>query len=694
MKNSETKLPINISSFELLTQNNMLYVDKTKMIYNFISTTGRYFLSRPRRFGKTLLISLMRFLFMGKKEYFENLWIGKNNRWDFKPFPLILLDFNGITNDTPEEFKLMLGNALDKISKKYEISLKETILKEKFIELVLELNKKYDSKVVILIDEYDKPIIDHLGAGDEHLDIAIKNRKILKSFYGTMKENSVDNAIYFLFITGVSKFSHTSIFSELNNLTDMTMDKEYASLLGYTDNEITQYFQEWITKWHTDKGIPESTIIENLRKHYDGFRFSAAPQRVYNPISILHSLRHQDYCNYWFETATPTFLINLLVKKNFYLPKIESLTLYKSAFTTYELESLDPLALMFQTGYLTIKDVRQDNVFNFDFPNIEVKQAFLKLLMDKYARVSQNGKFDQFNIYDHFVNKRFKIAIHHFQSIFDTIPYSHEQDFMWFHRFFYIMFRNACTESRTLDTQDKIIVQIETEQSIITAGFSCKVKSEELMQCLLKNNYTVSDNDKEIYYLSIYFDTNTRRITQWEQDCIMPELLISPKNLTEPVKIIKIFLASSDDLQEERKALSLWISRKNKPLLKENMFLELVIWEDLMHSLQGQRIQDYFNKEMLDCDIVIALFYTRVGVFTKEEFDLAYDHLKDGKKPEYLFVGFKISPPERISSEYIEIIKLRKEIEDNEQLYISFESTDSLILKLDTQLNKIIQEKR
>jgi len=238
MKNTETKLPINISSFERLTQNNMLYVDKTELIYNFISTTGQYFLSRPRRFGKTLLISLMRFLFMGKKEYFENLWIGKNNRWDFKKFPVILLDFNGITNETPDEFKLMLGNALVEISENYEITLKQSRLKERLKELILKLYKKYDSKIVIFIDEYDKPIIDHLGAGDDRLDIAIKNRNILKSFYGTLKENSVDNALYLLFITGVSKFSHTSIFSDLNNLTDLTMDKEYASLLGYTEEEI------------------------------------------------------------------------------------------------------------------------------------------------------------------------------------------------------------------------------------------------------------------------------------------------------------------------------------------------------------------------------------------------------------------------------------------------------------------------
>jgi len=694
MQNTEIKLPINVSSFERLNKSNMLYVDKTELVYKLVSTTGRYFLSRPRRFGKTLLISLMKFLFMGKQAYFENYWIGKNNRWVFKPFPIILLDFNGTSHATPHQLQKSLGKALDRIAKNHEISLSEPEFKEKFSELILALKNKYHSDVVILVDEYDKPIIDHLGAGDDRLDIAIKNRNILKSFYGTLKESNVDDALYFLFITGVSKFSHTSIFSELNNLTDLTMEKNYASLLGYTENEITDYFQKWITKWHIDTGLSESSILEALRKHYDGFRFSAAPQRVYNPISILHSLSHQDYRNYWFKTATPSFLINLLVDKNFYLPDIETQKLFEDDFTTYELESLDPLALMFQTGYLTIKNVTNDTAFTFDFPNIEVKQAFLRLLMNKYARLPDDKtKFDQYNIYDDLLHKRYKIAIHHFQTIFDTIPYSEapEQDARWFHRFFYILFRNACIESRTLDTKDKIVVRFETDHYIVITGFSCILTSKELMQCLRKN--TASYDDKDIYFLSIYFDIKTRKITQWEQERQVTELLEIPKNIIGPVAITKIFLASSSDLNEERNEISLWISRKNKSLLKENRFLELVIWEELLHSLQGKRIQDYFNKEMLDCDIVIALFYTKAGAFTREEFDLAYDNLKAGKKPKFLFACFKeakISTKD-ITEDYFEIIALRKKIQESGQLYISFDSTDSLILKLDSQINNVIK---
>ena len=694
MKNSEQKLPINISAFDLLYDKNMLYVDKTKIIYNIVSTAGRYFLSRPRRFGKTLLISLMTALFMGKKEYFKDLWIGKSKQWDFKPYPILLFDFNGISHDTPDQLKKGLENALEEIARDYKVLLNQSELKEKFLELILQLRKKYNSRVVVLVDEYDKPIIDHLGKKKKYMKIAKKNRDILKSFFGTLKGAKVDSSLYFLFITGVSKFSHTSIFSELNNLTDLTMDKEYASLLGYTEEEVTQYFHKWINKWSSDKNVSESIILEKLRRHYDGFRFSASTQKVYNPISILFSLRQQDYRNYWFKTATPSFLINLLVEKNFFLPEIESLTLNEDDFTTYELESLDPLALMFQTGYLTIKNVTEDLKFSFDFPNIEVKQAFLRLLMEKYAHISKNEKkSDQFNIYNDLINKRFKIAIHSFQAIFDTIPYSKEQDSMWFHRFFYIMFRNSCTESRTLNTEDKIILRFETEQSIVIVGFSCELDVKELLKSLREYKST-KDDEKEINYLSIYFDKEKRKITKWEQENNVPELLKVPEHMVKSVKVTKIFLASSSDLSDERKEIALWISRKNRTLLKENMFLELVIWEELLHSLQNKSIQDYFNNEMLDCDIVLALFYTKVGKFTKQEFDLAYDNLKAGKKPKFLFVGFKITPPEKITKDYIEIIGLREKIENNEQLYISFDSTDSLILKLDNQINKIIQERK
>ena len=350
---------------------------------------------------------------------------------------------------------------------------------------------------------------------------------------------------------------------------------------------------------------------------------------------------------------------------------------------------------MFQTGYLTIKNVTNDTAFTFDFPNIEVKQAFLRLLMKKYARLPDDKtKFDQFNIYDDLVHRRYKIAIHSFQAIFDTIPYSEapEQNARWFHRFFYIMFRNACIESHTLDTKDKIVVRFETDQSIIITGFSCIMTAKELMRCLRKNIYAASDDDKDIYFLSIYFDIKARKITEWENNNQVIELLEIPKNITGPVTITKIFLASSSDLNEERNEISLWISRKNKTLLKENRFLELVIWEELLHSLQGKRIQDYFNKEMLDCDIVIALLYTKAGEFTREEFDLAYDNLKAGKKPRFLFACFKEASTKDITEDYLEIIALRRKIQENGQLYISFDSTDSLILKLDSQLNNVMGE--
>ncbi|KPA11545.1 ATPase AAA [Candidatus Magnetomorum sp. HK-1] len=690
-------LPVNISSFDKMSDYNMIYVDKTHMIHPLVSLPGQFFLSRPRRFGKSLLVSLLKHLFLGNRKYFEHTWIVQSNQWNFTPYPVLVFDFNEISHDHPDQFKQMISNAMDRMAKAYELKLYQTELKEKLIELIDELHIKYNSHVIILVDEYDKPIIDHLGGDDKRLQIAKENRRILKNFFGTFKGESVASLVPFLFITGVSKFSQVSIFSELNNLTDLTMDKRFNTLLGYTSDEIRRYFHPWIEKWAMDQGVTEANIYQNLKDHYDGFRFSKAPDKVYNPISILNALNIQDYKNYWFETATPTFLINLLDQQNFSIPRIETITLQEKHFSSYDLENLNPTALMFQTGYITIKDIQEYQHFtnySFDFPNIEVKQSFLELLIIKYGRLSKNAyASNHLTIYDDFIHKRFELAIQTIQDVFQRIPQFDHQTNEWFHQFFYMMIRSACPFTRTFNISDKIVIMIESEQTIILTAFSCIHSGDELITFLNheQNIKNLVQSDKEIFIISMYFDIQKRVIEDWTYEHINPKTVEIPEEQKSSVKIIKLFLASSSDLANERNGLGLWINRKNKILLKNNLFIDLVVWEDLLHSFQGQRIQDYFNTEMLACDIVVALFYSKIGAFTKEEFELAYENLKAGKKPRYLFVGFKTTPPETINNEYIEILQLREKIQQNEQLYLSFDSMDQLILKLNDQLEKVIE---
>ncbi|KPA11373.1 ATPase AAA [Candidatus Magnetomorum sp. HK-1] len=692
-------LPVNISSFDKMSDYNMIYVDKTHLIYPLVSLPGQYFLSRPRRFGKSLLVSLLKHLFLGNRKYFEHTWIVQNKQWDFKPWPVLVFDFNEISHDNPNQFKQMISNAMDRMAKAYELKLYQTELKEKLIEFIDELHKKYNRHVIVLVDEYDKPIIDHLGGDDKRLQIALENRRILKNFFGTFKGESVASLVPFLFITGVSKFSQVSIFSELNNLTDLTMDKRFNTFLGYTSDEIRRYFHPWIEKWAMDQGITEASIYQNLKDHYDGFRFSKGPDKVYNPISILNALNIQEYKNYWFQTATPTFLINLLDNSNYSLPKIETITLIEDDFSSYEPDNLNPSALLFQTGYVTICDAQTNNnetKYRFDFPNIEVKKSFLKLLMIKYGRLSKDDNLsDHFKIYQDFIHKRFELAIQTIQDVFQRIPKFDHQTNDWFHQFFYMIIRSACPFTRTLNISDKMVIMIESEQSIILTAFSCIHSGAELITCLNheQNINNLINSDKEIFIIGMNFNIQKRMIEDWTYEHINPEPVEIPEKQKSSVKIIKLFLASSSDLANERSGIGLWINRKNKLLLKNNLFIDLVVWEDLLHSFQGQRIQDYFNKEMLACDIVVALFYSKVGAFTKEEFELAYENLKIGKKPHYLFVGFKdaqISTSD-ITKEYLEILQLREKIQQNEQLYLSFDSMDQLILKLNDQLEKVIE---
>ena len=687
MNSAKKQLPLNISSFKTIYEENRIYVDKTPLIHKFASVTGQYFLSRPRRFGKSLLVSLLKFLFMGQKEYFKGLWIYDN--WDFKPLPVLMFDFNSIGHMTKRELETSLRETLDKHAEKFEISLKQQILTSRFSELILKLAEKH-GKIVILVDEYDKPLIDHIGLGEERLNIAIENRSTLKSFFGVLKDNDVSDVLRFLFLTGVSKFSHISIFSELNNLTDLTMDKEYACLLGYTEDEINRYFQPWIDRWAQNQEISDPEIKDKLRRHYDGFRFTVTEEKVYNPISILNALKNQDYQAYWFETATPTFLANLIMEKNFYLPKVETESLPKESFSTYELDNLAPIAIMHQTGYLTFKDINFINdtaIFTFDFPNIEVKQAFLKFLMIKYGHP---GTYKHLNLAQHLINKDFDRFIQTVQSVFDQVPKTDRQDTYRFHQFFYMIFRSACPESHTINIDNKIVIVYENGNSVFLTGFSCLQNSDDIMKCL-HDKQLYRARDKHIYYLSINFDIKTKKIIQWEQEHYIPALVQTPDNIAASVKKIRLFLASSAELEEERKEIALWLSRKNRQLIEHNKFIELIVWEELLHSFRETRIQDYFNEWMLSCDIMIALFYTKVGNFTLEEFSLAYENLKAGKNPRYLFAGFKQAKIEidRIGIDYIEVLRLKEKIKQQEQIYFSFDSADSLILQLDKQFKLI-----
>ena len=385
-------LPIGIQTFRSFVEGNYIYVDKTKHLYNLIQNySGIYFLSRPRGFGKSLLLSTLEEIFLGNKELFQNLWIQYSD-YTWKPHPVIRLDFSKQKAESPEQLKAFLIGELELIAQKYNITLTKTEYFSQFQELVLKLSQT--EKVVILIDEYDKPIIDWL----EEPELAGKMRSVLKGFFSILKGN--DAFIRFLLLTGVSKFSKAGVFSDLNHLRDITLSNEFSSMLGITETELKKFFPEYISDFMQKDKISYDALIDKIRFWYNGYRFSAEGESVYNPFSTLLLFQEKTFRNHWFETGTPTFLIKLMIDSNYDVMSIP-MQIEEILFSTYEIEDLSPTPLLLQTGYLTIKGYDADRMlYTLDYPNFEVKRAFLSFFAKRF-RKKELSESVLYNIIEH-----------------------------------------------------------------------------------------------------------------------------------------------------------------------------------------------------------------------------------------------------------------------------------------------------
>ena len=370
------KLPIGIQTFSKLREGDFIYVDKTEYIYNIITGNNYYFLSRPRRFGKSLTLSTIAEIYSGSKNLFTGLWIENNWNWD-KIHPIIHISFNSL-NYKDLGLEIVLKKELLKIGRKYELLLSETSSPELFEELIEKLAAA-KGRVVILIDEYDKPIIDFLEA--ENLHIAKQNRAILRNFYSIIK--NADPYIEFFLMTGVSKFSQTGIFSNLNHLNDITLNKKYASLTGYTQNELLLYFNDYIQEVLPDFApLNEQQLLEQIKQWYNGYSWDAKT-RVYNPYSVLLFFDNRAFENYWFATGTPTFLINLIKEKKQF--NFNQITASGALLDSYEPDDLDIRTLLFQTGYLTIKHIEYMNIVIIVTGSIVGVAYYIKLYAYKYT---------------------------------------------------------------------------------------------------------------------------------------------------------------------------------------------------------------------------------------------------------------------------------------------------------------------
>ena len=401
---TERKLPIGVQSFEILRENNFLYIDKTQYVAQLLS--GRvYFLSRPRRFGKSLFLSTLAAYFRGEKELFNGLYLAQaeeelarqSKREAWQKHPVLYIDLNAEVYSDERALENILNVHLTQFEKLYGTEPTETTYPSRFAGIMRRACEKTGQRVVVLVDEYDKPLLQTLDAEQQALHE--KNRNILAGFYSAIK--SCDQYIQFVFLTGVTKFSKLSVFSGLNNLNDISLDNQYAEICGITEEELRDNFLPEIEQLREELGYSEDAMFNKLRQLYDGYKFAIKGANVYNPFNLLKVFQKLSLGYYWFATGTPTFLAKKLQELRYPLPDLDN----NVALTRMDLENPhefadDPIQILYQAGYLTIKEYNTEyDEFTLGFPNDEVRYSFWELLLKCYflrpatVRLSELSKF-------------------------------------------------------------------------------------------------------------------------------------------------------------------------------------------------------------------------------------------------------------------------------------------------------------
>ena len=508
-------LGLDTSSFKILRQENNIYVDKTKWLHNLVTKGRAYFLSRPRRFGKSLTISTFKELFTGNKDLFKGLYI--ENRWKFEKYPVLIFDFNEIENKTTKALNSSLRYLLKKKYKNHSMDIPDSdSIPILFAELIQDLHEKLKQKIVILVDEYDKPIIDHLGKNE--IETAKQNREVLESLFGILKGANIVDLIQFVFVTGVSRFSKVSIFSKWNNLKDITMVNDYADFLGYSENEIRTDFKEYLHEFCKEKDLAVEECLDKLKLHYDGYRFSRKNVKVFNPISIMNCLKDKEFDNFWFSTATPSFLVNLIKEKDYFIPDLEQIEMGASMLETFDIESIDIEPMLFQTGYLTIKDF-DGTLFYLSYPNAEVKKSFNEILLKHVSEKAGTISFAQ-RLGKSFKNGNYEDVKFYINAIFNDIPYPHfkNADENYFHTIIYMALSligyNA--QSELLNSRGRLDLALIFPDKVFIIEFKCNLSAEKAINQIKEKKYADKWKNKKTRTIcvGINFDTKEREVKE------------------------------------------------------------------------------------------------------------------------------------------------------------------------------------
>ena len=507
--------PVGIQNFEKLRKDGYCYIDKTEKIYKLVKTGSYYFLSRPRRFGKSLLISTMEAYFQGKKNLFGGLAIEALEK-DWKQYPVLHLDLNARKYDSEESLDRELDKHLEQWEKLYGSDYSDRAPEERFYHIIRMAYEQTGERVVILVDEYDKPMLQTIN----NPELQDKYRNTLKPFYGVMK--SMDGYIKFALLTGVTKFGKVSVFSDLNNLEDISRNPYYADICGISEEELLKNFSEDIQELASANGQTFDQACERLRTDYDGYHFCHGGIGIYNPFSLLNTFKSRQYGSYWFETGTPTYLVELLKKHKYDLYRMAHEKTTSDVLDSIDASSTNPIPVIYQSGYLTIKGyIPEPRIYELGFPNREVEEGFLKFLLPYYTPLQETES--GFAIWD-FISDVKSGDIDGFmerlQSFLADCPYEMAKDVeLHYQNVLFIVFRLAglYTKVEYHTSRGRIDLVLQTDSYVYVMEFKLDGSAEQAIAQIEEKQYTLpfAKDSRKVYIIGVNFSSGTRNIDKW-----------------------------------------------------------------------------------------------------------------------------------------------------------------------------------
>lgn len=511
------KYPISVQNFEKLRQENYLYIDKTDRIFNIVNTGGYYFLSRPRRFGKSLLISTMQAYFQGRKELFEGLSIYSMEK-DWTEYPVLRIDLSGTTYTSQAALDEKLSSILCKWEGQYGIDNKYVSPGIRLEAVISAAHESSGQKVVVLVDEYDKPIMDALG----NEDLMDYFRNTLQGFYSVLK--SQDDKLRFGFLTGVTKIGKLSVFSGLNNLKDISMLPAYSDICGISEKELVSGLSEGVKEMAEANGISVEECLTRLRDMYDGYHFCADAAGVYNPFSLLNALQDKQFNDYWFETGTPSFLVNLIKNTKYDISSLQGEEVDSSLLISVNTAFANPIPLLYQSGYLTITAYDSEvGLYRLDFPNREVKNGFLSFVLQYSTSSTVSGKTLVAKIHRALRDGRPEDMMKELDAFFARKNYQiqadEEKDFQYaVSTIFELLSEDVQTERQT--SNGRIDVLMQTDKYIYIMELKVDSDADAALKQIEEKGYArpFASDCRRLFKIGVGFSLSTRRLSSWKID--------------------------------------------------------------------------------------------------------------------------------------------------------------------------------